>query len=64
MNKSKKILIATLGGVDTVMYIMTPILLAFLWANVVGLNDWRSLLLYFIAGISTLFRGINIGVLR
>jgi hypothetical protein len=65
MNKFYKILIATLGGIETTFYLFTPILLAGLWVKVSGLNNWTSYFFYSIGLLSTLFRSIKIsGVLK
>ena len=61
MNKSQKILIAILGGIDTTLYMFTPILLAALWISAAGLDSWTVYLFYGLGLLSTLFRAYKIG---
>jgi len=64
MNKKLKIILAVLGGIDTTIYLFTPIILAAIWISIAGLNDWKSFLFYGLGLFSTLFRGIKIGFLK
>ena len=58
MNKKTKIILAVLGGIDTTLFLFTPIILAALWVSVAGLDDWTSFFFYGIGLTSTLFRAI------
>ena len=64
MNKFKKITLAVLGGIDTTIYLFTPIILVALWVIVTGLSDWKNLLFYGFGLLATLFRGIKIGCMQ
>lgn len=64
MNKKIKSLLAILGGVDVVVYVATPIMLALLWVKMFGLNDWGSYLFYGLGLVATIFRGIKIGWMK
>lgn len=64
MNKKIKITLAVLGGIDTTIYLFTPIILAALWVSVAGLGDWKSFFFYGIGLLSTLFRSIKVGFLK
>jgi hypothetical protein len=62
MNKLTKILIATLGGIETVFYILTPILIGLIWVNTFDMDN--SYIIYSISLISTVFRAIKKGWLE
>jgi len=64
MNNLNKILIAIMGGVEVVFYILTPIFISLLWVNVSGMNDIGSYVMYGAGLIASVFRGIKIGWLR
>lgn len=64
MNKLLKIIIATLAGIETTFYLVTPIMIASLWVIVNGLNDWTTYLFYGIGLVATLFRAIKIGWMK
>ena len=64
MNKLKTIILAILGGIDTVIYMFTPIILAVIWINMAGLNDWMTYFFYGLGLISTFFRAIKIGFMK
>ena len=64
MNKIKTIILAILGGVDTTIYMFTPIFLAALWINLAGLNDWMIYFFYGLGLLATLFRAIKIGFIK
>ena len=64
IDKLKIIILATLGGIDTVIYISTPIIIVALWAVINGLDDWRSIFFYGIGLLATLFRAIKIGFMK
>ena len=62
MNKTlKTIILAVLGGIDTVIYMFTPIILAAIWITIAGLDNWMSYFFYGLGLLSTLWRGIKIG---
>ena len=61
MNQFNKSLLAILGGIEVIFYIITPILIILIWAIVMGTNDWRDYSVYVIGLLATLFRGIKIG---
>ena len=61
MGKFKTTSLAILGGVDTVIYMFTPIILAAIWITLTGLNDWTSYFFYGLGLIATMFRAIKIG---
>jgi len=63
MNNIKKIIIATLGGIDAVMYMITPLILVVLWVNI-GLNNFSSYVFYGIGLLATIFRAIKIGWMK
>ena len=60
MNKFIKVLVAILGGIDTTIWLFTPILLAALWISVAGLGDWKVFMFYGLGLFATLFRAIKI----
>jgi hypothetical protein len=68
MNKfktiSKTISLAILGGIDTVVYIFTPIILGVLWYNVSGFENWKVGFLFSVGLIATIFRAIKIGWMK
>lgn len=64
MNKIQKIVIAILGGIDTVVYLFTPMILAALWITVAGLGRWESIFFYFVASFASLFRAYKIGFME
>lgn len=64
MNKFKKILLSILGGIDTVFYMFTPIIVSVLWVSLNGINGGSSYFFYSLGLFSTLFRAIKIGWLK
>ncbi len=64
MNKLKKIILAVLGGADTLIHVITPIVLVSLWVSIVGLEGWRNFLFYGIGLLASLFRGIKVGFMN
>ena len=64
MNKLVKIILAILGGVETVFYIVTPILIALIWSNLFSLESWSNYVVYISGLLASLFRGIKIGWLK
>lgn len=64
MNKATKILLSTMGGVDVVVYTITPIFISLLWVNTFGLSDIGTYTMYCAGLISSVFRGIKIGWLK
>jgi len=59
MNKSTKIFLAIIAGIDVTLTIFTPILIATLWMSIAGLNFF-SYTLYVLGLFATLFRAIKI----
>jgi len=64
MNKIIKILLAILAGIDTTLYIFTPIILVTIWNTISNLGELTIYFLYAIGFLSTLFRAIKIGWLK
>ena len=64
MGKFKIITLATLGGIDTVIYIITPIILVSLWVTITGFDNWMNYFFYGAGLLATLFRGIKIGFMN
>lgn len=64
MNKLQKISLAILGGIETVFYMITPILISLIWINVFDTSKAGTLILYSVALIASVFRAIKIGWLR
>ena len=64
MNKLLKIIIALLGGIDSVVYISTPILLVVLLDSVRVLSDFNSIIFYTIGFAASFFRGIKVGWMK
>jgi len=61
MNRGKKVMLSILGGVDVTFYMITPIIIAVLWVNVIGLSDFLDYFFYAIGLISSIFRAIKVG---
>ena len=64
MNKLLKILLATLAGVETVFYMVTPILIALIWVTLFSFESWSNYVVYIAGLLASLFRGIKIGWLK
>ena len=64
MNKLLKILLATLGGVEAVFYMVTPILIALMWATLFSFESFGNYVIYATALIASIFRGIKVGWLK
>jgi hypothetical protein len=64
MNKLTRIILAILGGIDTTIYMFTPIIIAAIWVNMTGLYDWKNFFFYGLGLFATLFRAIKIGFLK
>jgi hypothetical protein len=50
-----------MGGIDVVVYVITPIFISLLWVNISGMNDIGTFIMYGAGLISSAFRGIKIG---
>ena len=61
MNKINKVILATLGGVDAIFNIATPILIALLWIKFSGLVGVSSNILVGAAIISSIYKAIRVG---
>lgn len=64
MKKFKKISLAIFGGIDTVIYMFTPMILSALWISVAGLGNWKVYFFYGLGLFATLFRAIKIGFMK
>ena len=64
MNKIQRGSLAILGGIDVVFTLVTPILLCTLWVDLMNMQGLMAGLFYGIGFLSSLFRGIKIGVLK
>jgi hypothetical protein len=61
ISKTKKVLIAIFGGVDTVVYIMTPIILSLLFIRIMNVSTLGANIFQIVGLLATLFRGYKIG---
>lgn len=61
MKKGKRILISILGGLDTVFYMFTPLILSSIWVSLGNMSEFSSIIIYLFGGFSSLFRAIKIG---
>jgi len=59
MNKNLKIIIAILGGINTIFSVFIPSIIALLIINSVQLSQINQLVLMTVALLSTLYRGIS-----
>ena len=64
MNKLLIALLAILGGVETIFYIITPIIIVVLWTSIVGFNNWVSYFFFGMGLFATTFRAIKIGWMK
>jgi len=64
MNKLIKIILSVLAGIDTVLYMFTPIILSVIWVTIRGLDSIGSTFFYTLGLFSTIFRAIKIGWLK
>lgn len=64
MNKLNKILLSIIAGIDTTIYLFTPIIISTLWINIFGLDNFGSYLIVGLGFFSTMFRAIKIGWLK
>jgi hypothetical protein len=62
--KIETIIISIFGGVDTVVYITTPIFLSLLWITIFNLNNYSTYFFQVIGLLSTLFRAYKVGWLK
>ena len=61
MNKLFKIILSVLAGINIIVEILTPILLAAIWINISPLEIWKEILIYSLGGLASFFRSIKIG---
>lgn len=61
MNKIKTVLLGILGGMDVVMTIVMPLLLAIIWVTLFGFNNYGSYILIVVSICASIFRSIKIG---
>jgi len=64
MNNLLKILLAILGGIETVFYMVTPILISLIWVNISSFNSFGTYTMYSAGLLASVFRGIKIGWLK
>lgn len=64
MNKLLKILLASLGGIESVFNIGLPILVSLIWINVSNITNWSSYVLLTAGILASLFRAIKIGFMK
>jgi len=64
MNKSLKVLIAILGGIEVTFSIGIPILISLLWIRIGGLVNWSSYALLTAGILASLFRAIKVGFMK
>ncbi len=64
MNKFLLVLLAIFGGIEVVLYIFTPIVIAIFLVYLIGLETWTSYFFFIICLLATLFRAIKIGFLK
>lgn len=64
MNKKIKITLATLGALDAVMYLLTPVIIFWIFNRVFELEGLGLILMFTLASASTLFRAIKIGWMK
>ena len=60
MRIKTKIILSVLGGVNSVFYIFTPILIGTIWLSLF-ITDGYSIFVFTIGLLSTLFRAIKVG---
>lgn len=51
--------IAILGGLDVLISIITPLMLALIWIRLSGLSEFSSYLIYVVGLLATFFRAIK-----
>ena len=61
MNKFKTIVLAILGGINVVVDIAIPILIAILWVRLNGMANWSTYFFYALGLIASFYRAIKIG---
>jgi len=61
MNKLFKILISVLAGINVIIEILTPIILAAIWINISPIDNWKEILIYSFGGLASFFRAIRVG---
>ena len=60
-NKTKTVFLATLGGIEAVFSIISPILVVSLWVEFMTSTNDLNWLFYGLGFCAALFRGIKIG---
>jgi hypothetical protein len=61
VNKVIKIILATLGGIEAIFTIATPILVALIWIRLSDWKGWSSYILLIAGILTTFFRAIKKG---
>ena len=64
MNKIQKIILSILAGIDTTIYMFTPIIISAIWVSVSGLNNLGSYFFYIFGLLATTFRAYKIGWMK
>lgn len=64
MNSLIKFLVAGLAAFDTVFLIISPIAIILFWYLLIGFNSWTSYLIVISGSLSSLYRGIKVGILN
>lgn len=64
MNKTLKIFLSIIGGVNVTFHIFTPIMIASLFGASEILNDFQMYFIFAIGFLSTLFRAIKVGWMK
>lgn len=59
MHKIFKIIIAILGGVEVVFSIFIPVAIALMFLSYADLTVFQTYLIFTLAGLSSLYRGIR-----
>lgn len=57
-------LIAIFGGIDTLFYIVTPLILVILWTSITKVENLNSWVFYIIGFLASTFRAYKIGWLQ
>ncbi len=64
MNKLTITILAILGGIEIVFYIVTPILVSLIWVNISSFESLGTYVMYSAGLLASVFRGIKIGWLN
>ena len=64
MNQLIKVIVAILGGIDTVFSIGIPILISIIWVRIGGVTGWSSYVLLSAGILACIFRAIKVGFMK